>query len=214
MVRLVRPLLALSLLLISLLWGGGAAAAAPRTAGAVFTLTNAATGNAVVAFDRADDGSLTPAGSYATGGLGSGSSLGSQGALVLSDDRRWLFAVNAGSNDISVFAVGRRGLQLSDRVPAGGELPISLTAHDDLLYVLNVGGVANISGFHFDDGRLRQIAGATRSLSQANPGQRKFGSAPTASFWPSPRRPPTPSTPLSWTSTGWPGRPRSTPPPA
>jgi hypothetical protein len=54
--------------------------------GAVFALTNAPSGNAVVAYSRAADGVLTFAGSYATGGNGTGAGLGSQGAVVVSDD--------------------------------------------------------------------------------------------------------------------------------
>ena len=75
--------------------------------GAVYTLTNAASGNAVAVFDRANDGSLTPDGTVATGGNGTGAGLRSQGALVLDDDR--LLAVNAGSNTISLLQVDRRG---------------------------------------------------------------------------------------------------------
>ena len=75
--------------------------------GAVYTLTNSASGNAVAVFDRAADGSLTPDSTVATGGLGTGAGLGSQGALVLDDDR--LFAVNAGDNTISMLRVGHRG---------------------------------------------------------------------------------------------------------
>lgn len=166
-----QALAALALLLTTLAWGGTAAAAPHnRAAGAVYTLSNSPSGNAVIAFDRAADGTLAPAGSYATGGLGSGGGLGSQGAIVLSDDRKWLFAVNAGSDDVSVFAVTRRGLRLADRAPSGGAMPISLSYHDELLYVLNAGGVANISGLRFDDGRLRPIAGSTRALSEDSPG--------------------------------------------
>jgi 6-phosphogluconolactonase len=70
-----------------------ALAAAPATAGegrpgAVYTMTNSATGNAVAVFARGGDGQLTPRGTVSTGGLGSGSGLGSQGALVLSDNGR------------------------------------------------------------------------------------------------------------------------------
>src|SRR6266508_1234837 len=68
----------------------GSALAAPGGAGAVYTLTNSPFGNAVAVFDRAGDGSLAAAGTYATGGSGTGAGLGSQGAVVLSADGRRL----------------------------------------------------------------------------------------------------------------------------
>jgi hypothetical protein len=49
---------------------GAAAADAMASSGAVYTQTNAESGNAVQKFDRAGDGSLTPAGTYPTGGNG------------------------------------------------------------------------------------------------------------------------------------------------
>src|SRR6266853_3558679 len=69
--------------------------------GAVYAMTNAAAGNSILIFTRAANGALANAGSIATGGLGTGSGLGSQGALALTSDQRWLLAVNAGSNDIT-----------------------------------------------------------------------------------------------------------------
>src|SRR5207253_10424596 len=133
---LVKTLFALALLLPALALGGGGAAFARGNVGAVYTLTNAAAGNSVAVFDRASDGTLTPAGSYSTGGLGSGNGLGSQGAVVLSQGNKWLVAVNAGSNEISVLSVDPVGLTLYDKVASGGVRPISLTSHKDLLYVL------------------------------------------------------------------------------
>src|SRR5437773_12480857 len=114
---------------------------------AVYTLTNQVAGNAVAVFNRAADGTLSAAGTIATGGTGTGGGLGSQGAVALSDDGRRLFAVNAGSNDVSVFSVGPAGLSLASRTASGGTLPISLTVHGNVLYVLNAGGDGNLSGF-------------------------------------------------------------------
>src|SRR5215208_2135670 len=103
--------LAATLVALAALALGGSAIAAP-TPGAVWTLSNAATGNAVLAFDRAADGTLSPQGSYSTGGRGTGALLGSQGALVVSDDGRRIFAVNAGSNTVAELAVRPTGLTL------------------------------------------------------------------------------------------------------
>jgi 6-phosphogluconolactonase len=140
--------------------------AAVADTGAVYTLTNSAAGNAVAVFNRADDGMLSSGGQVATTGLGSGGGLGSQGALVLSRNGQWLFAVNAGSNDISVFSARSGGLTLVSKTASGGVRPVSLAVHDDVLYVLNGGGVNNISGFRIgDNGTLHPIAGSTRPLS-------------------------------------------------
>jgi 6-phosphogluconolactonase (cycloisomerase 2 family) len=147
------------------------ASAAPGAPGAVYTSTNAPTGNAVAAFHRAANGSLTPAGSFATGGSGTGGGLGTQGAVVLSDDHQLLFAVNAASNQVTSFEVTPHGLRRADLVGSAGIEPVSLTVHGRLLYVLNAGGEGNISGFQI--GRLGQLAplgGSTRSLSAAGAG--------------------------------------------
>jgi len=155
------------------------AAADGSAPGAVYALTNRISGNAVAVFRRAADGTLVAAGSVATGGAGTGSGLGSQGALALSDDGRWLFAVNAGSNEVSAFRVGPAGLSLTSRVGSGGTRPISLTVHGSLLYVLNGGGDGNISGFTVGaDGVLAAIRGSSRVLSGAavGPAQVAFSS--------------------------------------
>jgi 6-phosphogluconolactonase (cycloisomerase 2 family) len=107
--------------------------------------------------DRGPDGSLTPVATYRTGGTGTGASLSSQGAVALSDDGRVLVAVDAGSNDIASFHVGRRGhLTLVDREPSGGVSPNSVDIADGSLYVLNSGGTPNVTGFDVDgSGKLR-----------------------------------------------------------
>lgn len=136
--------------------------------GAVYAMTNAANGNQVVIFDRDDEGMLTMAGSISTGGMGSGSGLdplGSQGSLMLSEDHRWLVAVNAGSNEISVFRVLRDGLDLVDKVDSGGVLPVSVTIFHNLVYILNAGGSPNITGFNLSQtGELTPLTKSARSL--------------------------------------------------
>jgi hypothetical protein len=160
--------------------GTAAARGLVEKSGAVYTLTNSPGGNSVLVFDRASDGTLTPAGTVPTGGLGTGAGLGSQNALVLSQDGRRLFAVNAGDNTISAFKVGSSGLtHLGGPVGSGGVAPISLTAHDDLLYVLNAGdggSPGNVTGFKARADGLEPIAGSTRPLSGAvvGPAQVQF----------------------------------------
>jgi 6-phosphogluconolactonase len=136
--------------------------------GNVYTMTNDASGNRVVIFDRDGHGALTMAGAVPTGGLGSGGGLdplASQGSLMLVKDHRWLLAVNAGSNDISVFRVQENGLKLTDKVSSGGEFPTSLAVFHDLVYVLNSHGAPNLTGFVLDRrGRLTPIPESTRHL--------------------------------------------------
>jgi len=133
--------------------------------GAVFTITNAAAGNEVLAFRRERDGSLTAAGRYATGGLGTGAGLGSQGALALSDDGRFLVVVDAGSNEVSSFEVDGASLTLRSRASSGGTQPVSVAIHDRLVYVLNAGAPNNVSGLRVDArGHLSPVSGGTRVL--------------------------------------------------
>ena len=135
-------------------------------AGAVYVSTNSPAGNEVLVFPRAGDGSLGAPTAFATGGLGTGGGLGNQGGVVLSDNSRRLLVVNAGSNELSVFAVRHTGLELLDRVASGGIRPISVTVHRRLVYVLNAGGTGNITGFTLsNDGKLHPIANSTRPLS-------------------------------------------------
>lgn len=148
-----------------------ASAASASAFGAVYTSTNASSGNEILVYNRSSSGSLAFQGSFATGGLGSGTSLGSQSAVTLSHNNHWLFAVNAGSNEISSFAVTESGLQLVDVVDSGGILPTSLTSYKDWLYVLNAGGSGNISGFAVgQDGSLAPLAGSTQPLSNGGAG--------------------------------------------
>ena len=154
-------------------------------AGAVYTMTNETGGNAVLVFNRTADGTLTPGGSFPSGGLGTGgrepdSGLANAGALALSEDNHLLFVVNAGSDTISVFAVKDNGLSLIDVESSGGRQPISLTVTKDLLYVLNAGGnvgaTDNITGFTIGtNGKLSLLGGSTRPLSAAYP--RDFAAA-------------------------------------
>jgi len=136
--------------------------------GAVYVMTNAPEGNQVHVFSRDADGALTKTASVSTGGTGSGGGfdpLGSQNSLVLSPGKRWLLAVNAGSDEISVFRVLADGLKLVDRVDSGGRFPVSVTVYHNLVYVLNAGASPNITGFKLNHrGRLTPLAGSTRSL--------------------------------------------------
>lgn len=134
--------------------------------GAVYTMTNAAGSNSVVVYDRLSDGTLKPAVMVPTGGSGSGAGLGSQGAIVINDNNRWLLAVNAGSDNITVFDVKHDHLESVGTFPSGGDMPISITVRGRLVYVLNAGTPNNVTAFELsNEGQLTPISGSTRALS-------------------------------------------------
>jgi 6-phosphogluconolactonase len=146
-----------------LITGMSTAAAGLPFSRAIYTSNNAAAGNEVLVYERSPHGALDFVRSVSTGGLGTGSGLGNQGALAIGDNGRWLYVVNAGSNDISVFAILGSNLKLLHRVDSRGDTPISLTVHRNLLYVVNAGG--NIAGFKIGFfGGLYPISGSVRPL--------------------------------------------------
>jgi DNA-binding beta-propeller fold protein YncE len=144
------------------------------SAGAVFVQTNDISGNAILAYARSGDGALTPAGRYPTlgrGGTEPGAPtdpLSSQGSLTVDRPHHLLYAVNAGSDTVSVFAVRGTSLRLLQVIGSGGRFPTSVAIHHALVYVLNAGGDGTISGYRSDHGRLTPIAGSVRSLGLAN----------------------------------------------
>jgi 6-phosphogluconolactonase len=113
-------------------------AAATEPAGHVYVQTNAATGNEVVAFERASDGALTHDETVATGGLGTSVGLGSQASIAITADERFLLVVNAGSDDVSLLQIDDEGLEFAD-VQHVGDRPVSVAVHGRLVYVLNQG---------------------------------------------------------------------------
>ncbi|MFI6847286.1 lactonase family protein [Kitasatospora sp. NBC_00085] len=160
-----------------------AAAGAPSTAAAyggeghprggrhaVFVQTDNPAGNQIVAYRRADDGQLTPAGTYDTNGLGGvldgsvADHLASQGSLTYDPDHALLYAVNAGSDTVSVFSVDGDRLALRQVVNSGGRFPVSIAVHDDTVYVLNALDGGSIQGYTVRDGRLKRKADWNRAL--------------------------------------------------
>jgi 6-phosphogluconolactonase (cycloisomerase 2 family) len=144
----------------------------------VFTQTNDAGGNAIVAYVRRANGSLAYLGTYSTGGRGTApnAGLGSQGAVLLTPNNRVLLATNAGSNDVSSFALGKGGLKLVSTVSSAGTRPISVAATNRVAYALN-NGSSSVAGFRIGHGgRLTPVPGWTRSLTRsgANAAQVQF----------------------------------------
>jgi 6-phosphogluconolactonase (cycloisomerase 2 family) len=147
-----------------------AASGGSAIVGAVFAQTNAVGSNEVVGYARRADGLLSYLGNYPTGGSGTGAGLGSQGAVVLSPDEQLLFAVNAGSDQVTSFSVRHDGLSHLATVASGGTRPVSATATNDVLYVLNAGS-NSLAGFRItEDGLLLPVPSWTRSLSAGSSG--------------------------------------------
>jgi 6-phosphogluconolactonase (cycloisomerase 2 family) len=144
--------------------------------------------NQIALYMRETDGSLTLRGYYNTGGQGSGPSkrfagdgLGAAHSVQLSQNRKWLFVTNAGSNNLSVFRVKldfgpafrnfmNNGLELTDLEPTGDgspnhRFPNSVTQSGNLVYVLNSADQGSITGFTFtENGKLKPIPNSTRLL--------------------------------------------------
>jgi 6-phosphogluconolactonase (cycloisomerase 2 family) len=184
--------LALTLGSVALLFGGSLTAHADGDStrsgvvGHVYINDNTASRNTIGAFDRHADGALTPmSGSpFAAGGAGIGSIIGSQGALQVTRDGRFLLAADAGSNQLSVLAIANDGkLEPTPNSPvdSGGVEPISIAVHGNLVYVANAGNGttgSNYTGFTLNAaGVLTPLSNSTIALSPtAAPGDILFNS--------------------------------------
>src|SRR5512144_727325 len=116
------------------------ATATTPVGGHVYVNDNTAGTNTIGAFDQHADGSLTPMNGspFSDGGVGTGTIVGSQGSIQATSDGAWVLAVDAGSNQVSVLAVGSGGsltLAPGSPVSSGGIEPVSIAVHGDLVYV-------------------------------------------------------------------------------
>ncbi len=156
----------------------------PRGSGqSVFVQTDSPSGNQIDVYDQSPGG-LKFAGVYDTGGKGgveSGAvvdSLASQNSLVYDAGASTLYAVNAGSNTISVFFVWGDHLFLLEVLPSGGKFPVSIAVRDHLLYVLNAGGAGTVQGYGRFGPFLFPVKGGSRSLGLSNTNPPNFLMAP------------------------------------
>ncbi len=137
--------------------------------GAVFAATNGVHRNEIVMYKRLTTGKLQWAGNFDTGGRGEGGindPLQSQSSLVLTPDHAFLLVVNAGSSDISVFRVLDDRLVLAHVAPSLGGNPVSIAMHDNLVYVVNFGGIYHTAGFRMESwGELKPIRNSRKPLS-------------------------------------------------
>lgn len=146
----------------------------------IYTSSNEASGNRVIAFDvLKPSGNLIEIGSFDTQGTGSGGPLGNQSALTTDAGDRYLFVTNAGDGTVTSFRLEPFGLAFVNRVSSGGYSPISVTVFGTLVYVVNEGDQTSddpflkydtISGFRFiNGGELVPIPNSTRILTQSGP---------------------------------------------
>jgi 6-phosphogluconolactonase (cycloisomerase 2 family) len=130
--------------------------------------------NSVLSYTRGTDGTVSYVATYATGGTGAAAAgsaadpLASQDGLALVDNGHELIATNPGSNSVSVFDVFGPYLRLVQQIPSGGSFPVSISSHNDLVAVLNAGGVGSVSEYRLAWGRLVALNNETRSLGLAN----------------------------------------------
>jgi 6-phosphogluconolactonase len=162
----------------------GGASAASDVVGHLYVNDNTRGTNTIAAFDRHADGTLTPlhGSPFAAGGAGTGAVVGSQGALQVTSDGKYLLAVDAGSNQISVLRINSDG-ELSPvgggPVSSGGSKPVSVAVHGSLVYVANAAdGGSNYTGFTLNPGgHLQPLAGSTVPLPDgSSPGDVLFSS--------------------------------------
>jgi 6-phosphogluconolactonase len=159
----------------------------------VYMMLNQAQGNEIAVFERSQTGSLSLVQRVSTGGLGSGpgvlppplplgpgpDGLESQDSLVMTKDGRFLLAVNARSDNVSVLKITSDGLRLASITSAGGSFPVSIAEHENLVYVVNggqdpndpMGKIGNITGFTLSsNGQLTEIPNSTRIVGRENAG--------------------------------------------
>ena len=135
----------------------------------------------VVAYDRMSDGSLQYIGGFETGGQGVGPNnvlpglgamttdpLASNYSLQMAEDNQFVFAVNAGSNELSSFQVNDDySLSFASIISTVGVNPVSIASSGQIVYVSSVnGGVGVVEGFSFNNtGQLTPIENSLRKLS-------------------------------------------------
>jgi 6-phosphogluconolactonase len=174
----------LGLTAIGLITSASGAIAQPgrESIGVLYTASNATDANQILAFEQMRDGTLKSIGATTTGGKGSGGGLGNQGGLALTRDRRLMLAVNAGSNEISVFRFNDQKPVLINKVASGGNRPVSIAIRNQTVYVLNAGS-DDIVGFQLNrNGQLYQLPQSRRPLSGSGTAPAQVSFTPDGRF--------------------------------
>lgn len=116
----------------------------------IFLQSNQLTDNQVLVFQKKADGSVEFKSNVSAHGTGTGANVGSDGTICLSQDKKWLYAVNAGSNTLAVFRNNRGVLTFTDTISTAGIKPVSVTTRNGKTFVVNAGGNGSLVGFKID----------------------------------------------------------------
>src|SRR5580700_500860 len=138
--------------------------------GHLYMQTNEAK-NAIIHYHRSANGTLTEVERVATGGAGSGTfkpisgqesapnAFEGAGSVILSPDRKFLFATNGGDNSVSSFAVGAQGrLTLIDTKPTGNAVEGKSGTAKSLAYSPSKGMLYVVHSFGPDHIRLMSVS--------------------------------------------------------
>src|SRR5262245_41559936 len=130
------------------------------------------TRNVIVHYRRSGSGTLTEIERVATGGAGSGTfkpisgqdnapnAFEGAGSVILSPDRRFLFATNGGDNSVSSFSVDKDGrLAPLDTKPTGNAVMGKSGTAKSLAYVPSKGILYVLHSFGPDHLRLMSVDG-------------------------------------------------------
>ena len=143
-----------------------------QRAGHLYIQTNEVR-NAIIHYHRSANGTLTEVERVATGGAGSGTfkpisgqesspnAFEGAGSVILSPDRRFLFATNGGDNSVSSFGVGDDGrLTRLDVKPTGNPVEGKSGTAKSLAYAPSKGILYVLHSFGPDHVRLMSVDGA------------------------------------------------------
>ena len=143
---------------------------------AVYAMSNATPTNELVVFPRSASGALGSPESYPTGGAGTGTGLGSNHAIRIGPEGRWLVTVNAGSNTVALFDLTGPKPRIVSVANSGGLTPNSIALFRNRFYVLNSGSPANVAGFEVTPtGLILPIPGSVQLLSTPAPNAPQIG---------------------------------------
>jgi 6-phosphogluconolactonase (cycloisomerase 2 family) len=127
--------------------------------------------NAIIHYHRSANGTITEVERIPTGGAGSGvfrpiyeangpNAFEGAGSVILTSDRRFLFATNGGDNSVSSFSVGEDGrLTLLDVKPTGNAMKGKSGTAKSLAYSRSKGTLYVLHSFGPDHIRLMSVNG-------------------------------------------------------